>query len=104
MEYVIADPRQRLFNECAIEVEKEFQMSGLSGDLYEEFAWQTMGKFLSRAQGSGSEAVENRYAMALEAYREWGESKYVHNHVSFPKFCSQRLNTLTQSKPTGEGG
>lgn len=34
------------------------------------------------------------YEAALRVYKEWGESKYCQDHVSFPMFVSQRLNAL----------
>lgn len=35
-----------LFTECGHKVQDEYQMGGLSGGLYEDFAWDTMLKFM----------------------------------------------------------
>ena len=41
------EAERALFARCADEVETEYEMGGLAGGLYEDFAWDVMQKYLA---------------------------------------------------------
>lgn len=44
-------PESDLFHECAEEIQEEWGMSGLAGDLYEDFARACHNRFLEKIEG-----------------------------------------------------
>ena len=88
--FEIADPYRKLFAMCALEVQEEYQMGGLAGDLYEEFAWDTMQKYLTRkiqlveSANTAETAKNNKSSPKFPKYRtvemEFDRWRDINNH------------------------
>ena len=51
---------RKLFAECAIEVETDYDMGGLSGCLYEQYAWDILKKYINIISTERKEANDNQ--------------------------------------------